>query len=134
MKLFNTSLNYTLKVIVHLAKCPDDGFTLSAEIAKQEKIPAHFLAEMLQKLVNLGVVETVNGRDGGFRITELGLNSTMKDIFLNLYGITDDNACILDEYQCSENGTCLLHVLRTNIIRYINDNLLTIKIKELVIR
>ena len=31
-------------------------------------------------------------------------------------------------------GPCLLHALRTKINKYINDNLLTIKIKELVIR
>ena len=72
MKLFNTSLNYTLKLIIHLAKCPDDGFILSAEIAKQENIPVHFLSEMLQRLVSLGFVESINGRNGGFRITESG--------------------------------------------------------------
>ena len=72
-------------------------------------IPYHFLSKVLQRLTKFGIVNSVKGRNGGFKITKKGLNSSVSDIIELLEGSCSKSECILNKSECSEKNQCHLH-------------------------
>ncbi len=131
MRIFNKSLSYTLKAVIYLADHANDGLVLSSEIAKAEKIPYHYLAKILQRLSKYGYIESTKGKNGGFSITEKGLNSTVSIIMKQIDGSSPQKECILNKGKCSGKSPCALHKYWDEIEKIIQDSLLQLKIKDL---
>ena len=53
--------------MIYLARHPDD-FRDTARIQKELELPRPFLRKILQELKNQGIVESVKGAKGGFRL------------------------------------------------------------------
>jgi Iron-dependent Transcriptional regulator len=52
--IYSRSAEYAIRAFVHLAQVPEGKFAMVKNIAEQEKIPAHFLAKILQQLARKG--------------------------------------------------------------------------------
>lgn len=66
--LISRTTDYAIRAAVLLAREKGGGFMLAREIARQEKIPAYFLAKILQDLARHGVLTSSRGPGGGFRL------------------------------------------------------------------
>ena len=51
--IYSRSAEYAIRSFVYLARIPDGKFAMARQIAEDEKIPAHFLAKILQELTTL---------------------------------------------------------------------------------
>lgn len=132
MRIFNKSVSYTLKAVIYLASNSEDRLILALEIAKKEKIPYYYLAKILQRLTKFGIVTSTKGRNGGFQITEKGLNSSISDIIEKTDGIDSFIECILNEDDCTGKATCALHKSWVKIRNALNDSIFQVKIKDLI--
>lgn len=70
---------YALRVMVELAKCGNAYVSLK-DIAEQESIPHKFLENIMTELVKAGLVESVRGKKGGYRLTRPPKDYTVADI------------------------------------------------------
>src|SRR5260370_7143867 len=64
--IYSRSAEYAIRSFVFLARIPDGKFAMARHIAKEEQIPAHFLAKILQELTRKGLLRSSKGPSGGF--------------------------------------------------------------------
>ncbi|TFG23668.1 MAG: Rrf2 family transcriptional regulator [Promethearchaeota archaeon] len=69
MKIFSEKINYALSAIFELGKNYDRGFIQTKQIAKIQNIPKSFLEQLLIILKNTGLVESMRGAQGGYKLT-----------------------------------------------------------------
>ena len=84
--IYSKTGEYAIRAILYLARYPKDKLAMSAEIAKTEDIPSHYLAKILQRMAKYGFVDSFKGRGGGFRITQLALDSSILEIVERIEG------------------------------------------------
>ncbi len=66
--IYSRSAEYAIRSFVYLARIPDGQFTMARQIAEQERLPAHFLAKILQELTRKGLLRSNKGPSGGFSL------------------------------------------------------------------
>jgi len=66
--IYSRSAEYAIRSFVYLARVPDGKFAMARQIAEDEKIPAHFLAKILQELTRKGLLRSNKGPSGGFSL------------------------------------------------------------------
>jgi len=66
--IYSRSAEYAIRSFVYLARVPDGQFAMVRQIAEQERLPAHFLAKILQDLTRRGLLRSNKGPSGGFSL------------------------------------------------------------------
>jgi len=114
--------DHAIKCILYLSHCPDK-YVPVAEIATKNVIPRSFLAKILQKLSKLGVVESLQGNHGGFRLTRSPEKINVFEIFEAIQGAMIINECVVDQQFCNRVKFCSIHPIWQEIKRDIEDKL-----------
>lgn len=102
---------YAIRAMAHIAAREDPSQPISAaEIAEAENIPPYYLAKVLQDLARAGILASVRGRGGGFRITHSPDEIHVLEVLgavENIKKLTEN--CVLGLDSCSELVPCPLH-------------------------
>jgi Rrf2 family transcriptional regulator, iron-sulfur cluster assembly transcription factor len=124
--LVSKTFAYALRSILYLSLVAEVDHAIQLrQIAKSLNIPKHFLAKILQQFSKSGILESVKGPNGGFRLTD----KTMKTRLIEIFELTDSaesfNFCALRFTKCNNNHPCPLHnditAIRTNLISLLSD-------------
>jgi Rrf2 family iron-sulfur cluster assembly transcriptional regulator len=124
--IYTKTGEYAIRAILFLARQPEDSLVMSRQIARSEEIPSHYLAKILQRMAKFGYVDSFKGRGGGFKITELALNSSVLEIVERIEGPVISLKCITGLKECSDENPCPFHEEWTELRNRIY-NLLTSK-------
>jgi len=79
MKLTRAS-NYALQALAYLVDQPQDKSVASHIIAESEGIPERFLLKVLQPLVSVGVLRSIKGPNGGYRLARTPKQITLLEV------------------------------------------------------
>lgn len=112
---------YALMALRHLRGKSAGELTSSKEIAGTYNIPGELLAKTLQQLAREGIVETVQGPHGGYRLKADLATICLADFIELLEGPVALTDCSIDK-GCDQQKTC---TIRTPIHR-INDTMKTV--------
>ena len=105
--LFSTATGYALRA---LAALPEDGtFCLAKDLSSQLGLPGPYLAKILQGLVQAGILESVRGPKGGFRLTRPSHRITVGEVVAALEGPDAMEGCIMGFPTCGGDHPCPLH-------------------------
>ena len=106
--LFSAATGYALQT---LAALPEDGnYHLSRDLARKLHLPAPYLAKILQSLVQAGLLESVRGPKGGFRLARPAREVTVGDVLQALEGTDVLQGCVMGPAaRCSPGNPCPLH-------------------------
>ncbi len=105
--LFSNATAYALRALSYL---PSDGtFRLARELAARLDLPGPYLAKILQTLTQEGILESVRGPRGGFRLARPASEITVGDIFRALEGPEAMEGCLLGFAECGGEHPCPLH-------------------------
>ncbi|MDP3581361.1 MAG: Rrf2 family transcriptional regulator [Ignavibacteria bacterium] len=107
--IYTKTGEYAIRAILFLARQQKDALIMSADIAKSEDIPAHYLAKILQRMAKYGYVDSFKGRGGGFKITELAKKSSILEIVERVEGPVINLKCVTGLKECSDETPCPLH-------------------------
>jgi Rrf2 family protein len=88
-------VEWGVHVCVLLASLPDDAALPAAKLAEYHGVPAPYLAKHLQALAGAGVLRTVKGARGGYRLARPPAEITVLDVVEAIDG--DESA-----FRCSE--------------------------------
>jgi Rrf2 family protein len=88
-------VEWGVHVCVLLASLPDDAALPAAKLAEYHGVPAAYLAKHLQALAGAGVLRTVKGARGGYRLARPATEITVLDVVEAIDG--DEPA-----FRCSE--------------------------------
>jgi Rrf2 family transcriptional regulator, iron-sulfur cluster assembly transcription factor len=111
--MFSNSCIYGIRAIIYLAgQSPAENKTGIKKISADLKLPAPFLAKILQQLAKQKILSSSKGPHGGFSILRDPKKITLLDIVNSIDGPYTLNRCIMHNGTCDGGETekhCALH-------------------------
>jgi len=129
--LVTRETDYAVRCVLYLAQGEDVVASVS-EIAGRMRIPKSFLAKILQRLMREGIVESIRGVNGGFRLLKDPAHITLLEVLTAIQGVAPVNSCAIDKRRCSMSSHCVVHPVWLDIRREIERRLATQTITSLI--
>jgi Rrf2 family protein len=93
--MFSQKVEYALRAVVHLAASAPAARTVE-QIAQATKVPAAYLAKVIQELVHEGVLRSQRGIGGGISLVKPPAELTILEVVNAVDAIQRINHCPLD--------------------------------------
>lgn len=110
-----------LHTMVYLAGDPSLHYS-AGRLAEVICVSETHLAKVLQRLAKVGLLVSVRGPKGGFRLARGTDKITLLDVFEAIDGPYDPSECLMHEKTCGQMG-CLFGDLIGDINRQVRDYL-----------
>ena len=105
--LFTKITGYALSA---LSALPEDGtYRSAAELADDLDLPPSYLSKILSTLANKGLLLSVRGPHGGFRLARPARRITVADVVGAVTEGGDRGPCLLGSGACDHEHPCTLH-------------------------
>lgn len=98
--------DYALMAMKHLANRADGAASSAREIAEQYNIPLELMAKVLQRLARSGLVVSLQGTRGGYRLARQTAQISVADIIEAIEGPLRVTACSTEEENCEQYSRC----------------------------
>jgi len=119
-----------------LAAMPDDGTYYQAkELASGLDLPYAYLSKVLTILATKGVLVSVRGRTGGYRLASQAHLITLGDVVTALDGPTLLPSCLMGASQCdSHQAPCPIQTTCGHVLTQVDRTLRQVTIQQLQTR
>lgn len=107
--IFSRECEYAIQAVTYLARRPEDSRTSIRQLARTLKIPHHFLAKILQRLTQKGLLTSTKGPRGGFALGMSAKEITLFHVVDAVDGVGFANRCVLGFPECSGKHPCAVH-------------------------
>lgn len=135
MKL-STKGRYGLRAFIDLAVCGEEEPVSLTSIAARQEISPNYLEQLMAKLKKAGLVESIRGVNGGYRLARPADEISVGDVLRALEGdLTPVECAAIDsskENHCTGSGSCVSRIVWKRINDSINQTVDSIFIGELV--
>jgi Rrf2 family protein len=109
---------------------PDEArIRTTREIASALGVSEAHLSKVLQRLARAGIVESLRGPRGGFRLARPPATLTLEDVFEAIEGPMETPGCLLGTPVCG--GACMLGTLLSDLDRQVRDHFSSTRISDL---
>jgi Rrf2 family protein len=131
MKL-STRVRYGLRALIELAKQPDNSPVPLRQLAQNQQISPKYLEQMAAIMKTAGLIESVRGADGGYRLAKPPQNISVWDV----YKILDTEGALVDcrKSVCERVPFCATQEVWADLNQAIRETLQTKNLKELAER
>lgn len=123
-------VDYAIRCVLYLSERPHQ-IVMAEQISSAMQIPKSFLAKILQKLSRKGLVTSLRGVKGGFRLDrkpeEIGLLDVI-NVFQNGIAI---NRCAVDRAACSMSSVCVVHPVWVELRELVHDHIRAINFEDI---
>jgi Rrf2 family iron-sulfur cluster assembly transcriptional regulator len=131
----STKGRYAVRAMFDLAFYSKGEPVPLSRISEREEISLHYLEQLFNKLRRGGVVESVRGPSGGFRLAKPAVEITIEEIVRIVEGPIEPVSC--KEHKdskkpCHRAEKCVTHILWRRLGKTINDFLKSITLQNLV--
>lgn len=128
---------YGVHACVFLASRAQKGKNAASasEISQAQNIDILYTQQILQRLRRSGIVESIRGPQGGYKLSRIPSEITLKDILNATEGDTFEIICEskpLDSARCAENAVCYLRPVWHNLREHIDSFLEKVSIQTLL--
>src|SRR5919201_445368 len=89
--------DYGLMAMVHLAAHEDQGAASARDIAEQYDIPLELLAKVLQQLMRKGLLRSLHGTRGGYRLARPASAVSVAEVIEALDGPLGITQCAVSD-------------------------------------
>ena len=117
---FKKTTEYTFRIMSFLASDPDRLYT-TTDIFNSLNIPFRYLRKQMTVLTKTGLVESVQGKYGGYRLKRKRSKITLLDIVEALGDGIYKNDCFFGYKKCALTEHCLMHTKWVPVKEMIND-------------
>ncbi len=107
--LFSRECEYALQAVSYLALKPAGELTSIKDLTKKLRIPYHFLAKILQRLVGKGLLISQKGPSGGFGLAAPAESITLFHVVDAVDGSDFLHRCVMGFPECSGKHPCAVH-------------------------
>ncbi len=103
-----TGVHATL-ALVYLASIDKNSYAGTNQIAENINAPKNYLGKLLNKLAAKGILESVKGYNGGFRLAKPASKISIYNIVEPIDSLKKLNGCFLGQGSCSCKKSCAVH-------------------------
>ena len=107
MQLSNTS-QYAIRILAYMADKKDSQLN-ATQLAEILYIPYKFLTKIMTDLVKVDLVESIRGREGGYKLKKKASDIMVGDILDVFNDSIKDEQCVLGIGFCNGLCKCALH-------------------------
>ncbi len=107
MILSNTS-QYAIRILAYMADKKDSQLN-ATQLSETLFIPYKFLTKIMTELVKADLVESIRGREGGFKLKKKSSDIMVSDILDIFNDSIKDEQCVLGIGFCNGMCKCALH-------------------------
>jgi Rrf2 family protein len=129
-----TLAEYGLLCTMHLARRPPGVAVSAREIAELEGLPVQYCEKIFRQLRQAGLVESVRGAGGGFRLVRPPEDISVKQVIEATEGRTFDVNCAdhpVDPERCQTHAACSLRPLWLALQSRIDGLLAQVRLADL---
>ena len=132
-----TWTEYSLIIVLHLARRGEEGAgTVAArELAEAERLPGDYVEQILLRLRRAGLVESVRGARGGYRLARAAHEISVRDVMTASEHQTFEVNCAthpVDADRCGNGTSCSIRPVWQALQRRIDDLLEGISVADLM--
>ncbi|MCU0626419.1 MAG: Rrf2 family transcriptional regulator [Gemmatimonadaceae bacterium] len=107
--MLSQTAEYALRVVTYLAQQPPDEAVPAIAMASKVRVPRNYLSKILHQLAREGLLVSVRGRSGGFRLARAPEKIRLADVVTAFEPTAIVRSCILGRARCSESSPCGAH-------------------------
>lgn len=133
MELIRRDTDYAFRLAAQLAGAYGQDRALSARVLAKDNCVSYTLAcKILQKLTHAGIVESVMGPKGGFRLAKQPETIPFSQLIAAIQGPVSVNKCLLGGFKCPMKGKCPARPKMADLQNKINGYLNELTLQEFV--
>jgi Rrf2 family protein len=107
--VLSQTAEYALRAVLYLAERGETDPVRVGEMARALGLPQNYLSKTLHALVRSGVLSSVRGPQGGFRLARPAARLPLAVVVAPFDVITERRRCLLGRPECSDRGACAAH-------------------------
>jgi len=100
---------YGIRCVLHLARLGKGTLVSRKEIALRTDVPPDFLAKIAQQLARAGIIEILQGANGGYRLLADPAKITLLAVIEAIIGTISLNDCVGRPESCQNSALCTVH-------------------------
>lgn len=132
----STRGRYTLRAMVDLAEHSHNGPVPRRDIARRQEISADYVAQLFRQIQAAGLIESVKGPGGGYRLALDASEITASDVIEAVEGPIAVVHCVLGcpegETACTRVEQCPAHLLWVQLSESMTQVLGSVTLEDLV--
>lgn len=124
--------DYAMRAMIQLASLPQGGSALRTEISDRQAVPSYFMAKVLRRLVDAGLLRSTRGVRGGFSLARPPTEITMLDVVEAIEGPILLTRCSGDQPDCPVVNGCPASLVWLRVQDQMKDTLDEVSLECLV--
>ena len=105
MKL-STKTRYGTRAIIDIAQNSENGSTMLKDIATRQSLSPKYLDHILSAMRRAGLIRNIRGKGGGYILSKMPANITVKDILEAVDGSFEPVECLSNTDLCDKVPSC----------------------------
>ena len=130
--IISTKGRYALRVMLDLMLHPTDGYIPLQEISDRQGISKEYLTAILKVLVENGMLTSLRGKGGGYRLSMAPEAYTVGPILRLVEGDLAPVACVSGTSKCTNHSRCHTYPMWVKLDAMINDYFDQIRLTDLM--
>ena len=131
MKL-STKGRYGLRALINLALYSENETVSIQSIARRQNISDSYLEQLMRKLRSAGLIVSVRGAQGGYKLARPANEISVGDVLRALEGSLEAVTCGGEDNSCQGADLCVTKFVWERINSSIRDTVDSIKLSQLV--
>ena len=131
MKL-STKGRYGLRALIDLALYSENETVSIQSIARRQNISDSYLEQLMRKLRSAGLIVSVRGAQGGYKLARPANEISVGDVLRALEGSLEAVTCGGEDNSCQGADLCVTKFVWERINSSIRDTVESIKLSQLV--
>jgi Rrf2 family protein len=132
MKLITKNTDYAIRALLVLALADSDRYISARQISQKQKIPYHYLRQILQKLIKEKFVSSKEGGGGGFKLKKSPAAIKLSSVIMIFQGEIQLTECIFRKKLCHNRSNCVLRKQIKRIESLVTKEFAGITLKSLL--
>lgn len=131
--MISTRGRYALRVMIDLAEHQGEGYIPMKDVAKRQDVSLKYMEKILPVLAKNGIVEGIQGKGGGYRLSREPKDYTVGEILRLTEGSLAPVSCLECGAQpCRKAGDCRTLPMWTELDRRVNEYLDGVTLSQLL--
>jgi len=131
--MISTKGRYALRIMLDLSQHLDDGYVSLSRISERQEISVKYLEAIVAMLNKAGMVESLRGKDGGYRLTKRPEEYTVGSIIKLTEGSIAPVSCLESQINSCESACrCLTLPMWMKLEELVDGYLESVTLKDLL--
>lgn len=131
MLILSTKGRYGTRLMLYLASQKRDKLVFLKDIAENEQISKGYLEQLVPRLKATGLIQSVRGAGGGYKLAKDPATITLKDILESLEGPLTPTECVVDNASCNRSAHCIPRCIWVDIKKNIDNIFESVTLKDM---